>query len=168
VSIEEAHSRTPPATVHTAECRTSHAQDQAFGQPEDEIGKAERVLGWGRQLLEQVDMVEGDDAEAGEGERLLLRGDVEPRGEEAQRIERRGRDQPFLRIVADDRRPCGLLKCLDNRHAESRNIDMPRLDLTGKDQQRERREHRSVNHLSNQNLGLARIAVGGAAGDWGK
>ena len=45
--------------------------DQGFGEPEDEVGKAERVLGGGRQRLEQVDMVEGDDAERGEGERLL-------------------------------------------------------------------------------------------------
>ena len=57
--------------------------------------------------------------------------------------------------VADDRRARRLLKRLDDGHAEGRDIDMPGLDLTGKNEQRQRREHRSVNDLSNQNLSLA-------------
>ena len=87
---------------------------------------------------------------------------------ENDRVETDGVGEAFPRHhVADDRGPRRLLKGLDTSHGESGDVDMPGLDLAGKDQHRERSEHGAIDDLGDQDLRLARIAVGGAAGDGG-
>jgi hypothetical protein len=73
---------------------------QALGQPEQEVGKVERVLGGLRQILEQVDMIECDRAEQCKGEGLLGRIAAHAGGKRPQHVERRRRQQPFFRVIA--------------------------------------------------------------------
>ena len=72
--------------------------DRGFGEPEDEIREARRVLGVGGQVLEQVDVVEGDDADQADRHRLFRRFAAQAGRDRAKDVEGRGGEQPLFRI----------------------------------------------------------------------
>ncbi len=79
-------------------CPAGLADHVGFRQPEDEVGKADRVLGRRGKFLEQPDMVEGHDPDQADGERLFLGLAAKARCDGAQNVERGEREQAAFGI----------------------------------------------------------------------